>query len=115
MILESTAIIMVILVMCFMMLRSGRRGYALVTLPLVIVPATHMSSSRIALLLEKLLPYDYMFLRIGVDVLGLVLSCVIFAVLSAGIRHKRTRLVFLLMCGGFSVILTSVLIASIIT
>ncbi len=114
MILESTAIIMVILVMCFMMLRSGRRGYAVVTLPLIIVPATHVSSSGIALFLTKLLPYDFVSLRIGVDILGLVLSCVIFAVLSAGIRHKRTRMIFLLMCGGFSVILTSVLINSII-
>lgn len=114
MILESTAIIMVILVMCFMMLRSGRRGYAVVTLPLVIVPATHMSSARIALFLSKLLPYDFVSLRIGVDILALVLSCVIFAILSAGIRHKRTRVIFLLMCGGFSVILTSVLINSII-
>ncbi len=114
MILESTAIIMVILVMSFMMLRSGRRGYALVTLPLVIVPVTHISSSRIAIILSTLLPYDFVSLRVGVDILGLVLSCVIFAVLSAGIRHKRTRLIFLIMCGGFSVILTSVLISSMI-
>lgn len=111
MIFECSAIIVVILVMSYLLFRSeGSSGWGIGVLPLTLVPASHIVGPRLSLMLVRLFGLEYLTMRIGVDIFALVITCLLLGVISSRIKRKRSRWAYLAVCGGFSAILTCVLI-----
>ena len=114
MILECSVIIILVVILSYFMLRTGKSGYALGTLPLVLVPAFHISSRAIAEFFAKYLPLEFLTLRIAVDLMALVVSCLMIGGIALGIKNRSKRTGFLIMCGSFSIALTCVLIVNMV-
>lgn len=107
---ECIAICAVLAIMIFMIARTGRQTTALAFLPLLIVPISYLLSNPVSSMLAAVLPLGRAFIAIGVTVLGLVIGCVLFGMLCGNFPTRRMRRIYLFMCGGFSTILTVVLI-----
>lgn len=107
---ECSAIILVILVMSFMTLRAGQPGNAVGCLPLVIVPAFHIISAKLASMLVKLTGLEPPVLRAAVGIFGLMIACILLGVISLQVKKKRVRVGYLVISGGFCAVLTCVLI-----
>lgn len=107
---ECWVIIAILLMVAYMFMRTGRKGPALATLPLAIVPFVHILSGYPARLLSNALNLPYPYLKMSFAVLAVVISCTIFGAISRKIPAKAVRRVYLGMCIGFSLILTLVLI-----
>ena len=109
MIIECIAIIVVVLVLCAIFLRRGKQQHAFAALPLIIVPLVHIIANLTAEYLE--------FWTLSVDeinamftAISLVISCVAFGVLSNIFEEKRSRKIYIITCGLYSLILTAILI-----
>ncbi len=111
---ECSAIILIIGIMAFSTMRSGRYYFSLGVLPLAIVPFIHLMGNVIARGLSALTPLSYFMARIGVDIAALVVACILFGIMSVHIKGKKQRLSYLVLCGGFTLIFTCVLVARLI-
>ena len=112
---ECAAIIVVIGIMLFMAARAGRVTFAWVSSPLLIVPAAYLLSMPISHLLDRALPQiSWPPLAIGVTLVGLVIACVLYGMLCGNFPTRRARRAYLIACGGFSFLLTAVLITNLI-
>lgn len=111
MIFECSAIILVILVMSFMSLRSGKKaGWSIALLPLILVPAGHIASLWLYLPLARLLHITVVAARIGIDLCALTVTCLLLGGIALNIKNSRLRFGYLVVCGLFSALLTCVLI-----
>lgn len=110
MVVESFAIILVILLMAFIYLRSGKKNYGLAVLPLALVP---FANGSFIVITDSVVPISgtlaicYMI----VAVLALVVSCILYGLLSKNLIGKIAQRVYLCLCGGFTVILTTVFLS----
>ena len=103
---QSFAIIAVILVMSFMFLRAGRRGGALLTVPLVCVPLFHLAGTAVHRIpVSK--DYATITLLCTIDIIGLAVGIAFCAIVSKGIVMKKMRLVYFVSCTIFLVALTA--------
>lgn len=114
MIVECWAIIIIILAMCVIFMRANKANYALGTLPLVMVPFGRIFSGPLARWLHRLWGLPATEVRVAIIAVMLVLSCIFYGVLSGTIHAKRSRISYLCLCGGFSIILSIVMILNIL-
>ncbi|MFZ2538115.1 MAG: hypothetical protein WAX04_04365 [Oscillospiraceae bacterium] len=109
MLVESICIILILTIMVFIFMRSGRRDFALATAPLLIVPFFHTVSN---------LAYDVFKIAIsvnvkaGADVLGLAIAVALMGVISSTHKTKASKLGYLLISGGFTTLLTIIFICN---
>lgn len=110
MVVESFAIIMVILLMAFIYLRAGKKNYGLAVLPLALVP---FANGSFIILTDCVVPIpgNLAIFYMIVAVLSLVVSCILYGLLSKNLLGKISRRVYLCLCGGFSVILTTIFLS----
>ena len=107
---ECLAIILVLLLMSYMISRAGKKEYGLALLPLVIVPLVHILSGLIGQVVANQISMPLEVVQVCIDVIGLVISCVVFSVLCTNIKNSKIRRTYLLLCSSFTVILTFVFI-----
>ena len=111
MIIECTAIILIILVMAFMTYRyTQKTGWCAGMLPLLIVPAGHICGTWFCGFISSLLGITPATAWIALDLISLMITCLLLGAISLQIKRKRTRMAYLVTCGGYSAILTCVLI-----
>lgn len=108
------AVIAILLAMSYIYVRAGRKNYALAILPLMLVPVVHAGAGVAYSLLSRFLTWDFNLFAIAADVVALVAACTIFGFLSAKIETKKARMVFLIMCDGFTALFTFALVWSLI-
>ena len=107
MLVECSAVTVVILLMMYVFYRRGNKGFVLPVLPLLFVPVAHLAVYGAL----KLLPEDRRSsILIVADLVALVCACLAFGFFSNRIKSKRYRSVYMILCAGFSVIFTCVLI-----
>jgi hypothetical protein len=112
MIFECSAIILVILIMSYLIFRSGNGyGWGIGVLPLTLVPAAHIVGVHFSYWLSRPLRVEPMIARVGVDVIALVETCCCWAPSRRRMKRNAVALDHLVTCGGFSAILTCVLLA----
>lgn len=103
MVVESISIMVIFLVMVFIFLRAGKKTYAIATAPLLLVPAFQIAanflSKNVSIEMETL-----------VLIVGLAVSLVLIGVISSILKDKKARLVYILLCGGFSTTLAIIFI-----
>ena len=105
MIFECSAIILVILVLSFIQI-----GWGIAMLPLILVPAGHITGSWLCALLARMLRITPVAAWIGIDLCVLMTTCLLIGIISLKIKRKRLRIAYLTVSGLFSAILTCVLI-----
>ncbi|MEG2204189.1 MAG: hypothetical protein RRY21_03415 [Oscillospiraceae bacterium] len=111
MIFECCAIVVLILSTSVMLSRPGKgSGYGIAVLPLLLVPLAHILGIYLSPPLGRLLPITAMTVYICVDLLALVATCMLLGGIATRIRRRRSRWMYLMICGGFSAVLTCVLL-----
>ena len=111
---ECWTIMLLVVVMAVIMIRRGESpAIGIATLPLAIVPFGYIISAPLARWLDVLFPsLSYALLRVAIVVLALAVSTVLYGGLASNFR-KRARWMYLVLCSGFSAILSLVLLHSI--
>lgn len=111
MVVECWVIILLILIMAYMIFRTGRAGQSVAILPLVTVPLFHLlglpSSRFLGGAIETLSPK---LASVSFDIAGLVVACVLYGLLAGNMGSRSGRRVYMVLCGGFSALLAIVLI-----
>ena len=110
---ESFVLVALVLVMSYLTLRSGRRGTALVLLPLVIVPGVNLLAYGLAPQLDKLSeamgPNHW---RVLLVMLGLAVTMGLVGAISRNIKRKGPRRAYMLLCGGFTLIFSFMILVA---
>lgn len=114
MFIECWVIIVLILAMAVIIIRRGTLRQGVAVLPLALVPFGYLIAGPISRWLDGFFPsISSDLFRMSLTLVALVCACVLFGVLAGKMGEKTTRRVYMILCGGFSVILSIVLIHSI--
>ena len=106
MVVESFAIILVILLITYGNYRANRQEYGRATLPLVILPAVHILGMICGEMVASPFPSigaDYVIVLL--DGIGVLVSGVLYGAFSRGLRSKISRRLYLIVASGFTVLL----------
>jgi hypothetical protein len=104
MIVESLAIICVVLSIAFVFLRARKTAYSYGILPLLIVPICKIATPFILPLLE-FIQTEQINKEIGILLLGALIACILFGVVSAKFKTKRAKISYLCITALFTLIL----------
>ena len=110
---ESIILMILVVTMSYLTLRSGRRGTALVLLPLLIVPGANVLGYGLAPYLDMLttvLGPEHWRLLFVLAALA-VTMCVVGAI-SRNIKRKGFRRGSLFLCGGFSLVFSFLILVA---
>ena len=102
MVVESLAILLLLLIIEVVFLRAKRREHAVQIAPLLILPAGHFLVNLVPDLIRFQLTAT---VKTSVDVLCLAIAVSLLGIFSVRFTRMRTRAAYLLTCGGFTVIL----------
>ena len=112
---ECTAIIVIILLIAGIVVRKGKSGTALAILPLAIVPFAYIISGYVAQFINIWQAPDiYIHMSIGVVMIGALIAGILLGMIAGHITDKANRRGYLLLCGGFTIALTIIMILRII-
>ncbi len=106
------AIVIVLVAMALVFLRAGKKEYALAVLPLAITPFVHIFSAVLANALDTVCSLTPVELRVVIDLTGALIACLLIGVSSRYIQGRRSRNLFSVVCSGFIIILTIVLVVN---
>lgn len=104
MLVESVAIVMILLFMAFIFLRSRRRDYAAATIPLILVPLVHAVVCLLGEGFPKFAQNE--IFRSTADVLALAAAVAVMGMICTKLKSRKTKYSYLVLCGGFSTLLT---------
>lgn len=111
MVFECSAITAIILILSVLILRSGNKsGWGVAVLPLLLVPVGHIAGNWLVVPISRLISADLPAAWIGFELFTLAVTCLLLGLISYMIKSRRAKIAYLVVCGGFSVILTCVLI-----
>ena len=111
---ECLAIVVLILAMWLIFMRARKKASAFAILPLVVVPLTHIAGNLLARPISGALFGNAAQIHIFIDILGLVFAGILFGSISHRIKSRKGRTSYLCICGGFTLVLTFVLILNIL-
>lgn len=103
MVVESLAILLILVAMEFIFLRAHRKSNAIQIAPLLILPGGHF----LANLMPDLIPAWTISVQIKslIDILCMTVAVALMGFFGAGLKSKKTRAAYLLTCGGFTLLL----------
>lgn len=108
---ESAVIVALILFMSYFAMRSEKKEFALSILPLTIVPGFNLLTAPFSALLYPYLSAVHLGRgNLVINMVGLVVACTAFGVLSRHIQTRAGRRLYLFLCLGFSTVLTMIFI-----
>ena len=107
---ECWTVILVLLLVVGVYLHRGKNRLAMAVLPLVLVPLAHVIGAPVSVWVEDVFPGDSAFLQIAIDVAALVVANMIFGAFSRGYQGKGSRRAYMVLCAGFTVLFSWVLI-----
>lgn len=99
MIVESISIFVIFTVMIFIFLRAHKKNYAIATAPLLGVPAFEIIANILNELIDKNVSIEIKSLIL---IVGLSVSLVIIGAVSVLLKGKKSRIIYILISGGFS-------------
>ena len=112
---ECAAIIVIILLTAGVMARGGKGTLGLAILPMVLTPAFYLISSFAANTINRWQEPDiYLVTRAAIVVFGSLLACLIIGFFASKLHNKMARQVYFVLCGGFNLILTVIMLAKIL-
>jgi hypothetical protein len=112
---ESFVLVVLVVLMSYLTLRSGKRGVALILLPLVVVPLTNLLASGLAPQLDKLSEaMSANHWRVLLVMAALAVTMGLVGGISRNIKKKGPRRTYMLLCGGFSLIFSFMIIRAVL-
>ena len=103
MLVESICIILIIAILMFIFLRSGRKEYAILATPLLLLPGIHTLANIVNELISSTVFTTALIIS---DIFGTALAAVSFGIASViNIKSKKSRFAYLVVCGGFTFVL----------
>ncbi len=114
MVVECWVIIILICAMAVIIIRRGTLAQGISILPLALVPFGYILAGPLSRWLDRFFPsISFSQFRVSFTLIGLVTACVLFGMLSGNMGGKAARRAYMLLCAGFSVVLSIVLIHAI--
>lgn len=115
MVVECFAIILVLLILSYMFMRSGKVATAVSVLPLTVVPIAYLVSKPMASVLARwLTQMTISEIRISIVIVGLIITGIILGSISVKISKKMLRRGYLWLCGSFTIIISVIMIVKIL-
>ena len=112
---ESFVLVVLVLLMSYLTLRSGKQGVALILLPLVVVPLTNLLASGLAPQLDKLSEaMSANHWRVLLLMAALAVTMGLVGGISRNIKKKGPRRTYMFLCGGFSLIFSFMIIRAVL-
>ena len=112
---ECAAIIVIILLTAGVMARGGTGALGLAVLPMALTPAFYLISNFAANTINRWQEPDiYLVTRAAIVVLGSLLACLIMGFFASKLRSKTARKVYFVLCGGFNLALTVIILVKIL-
>lgn len=108
------AIVVILVLMMVIFMRSDRKQYAIAIIPLIILPLVHIFSRIISLPIATITPLNRDEIRIIVNVVAGLVSCLLLGVSTRGVEGKTSRRAMFVVCSAFILILTIALVANMI-
>ncbi|MEA5010714.1 MAG: hypothetical protein VB100_03215 [Angelakisella sp.] len=114
MFLECGVVLLLSLILSYLFIRSGKRATGVAVLPLVVLPVFNMFGQAFSYQLAKLgflgaLEWQVLFVFIG-----LLLGGTLLGLISLNIKRSKARQVYLVLCGGFTVLFAFTIIVNIL-
>ena len=109
---ESVILALMVVVMWYFTLRSGRRGIAFALLPLLVVPCANVIAAALAPRLDLL--SDALGARHWQVLFVLVVTMAWVGAISRNIRRKGPRRAYLFVCGGFSLLFSFLILVDVL-
>ncbi|MDR1002273.1 MAG: hypothetical protein LBL82_03250 [Oscillospiraceae bacterium] len=98
-----------------MMMRSGSKQFAVAIIPLGFVPLAHfIGEMAVSLIDASATPLETILMRVGLDLIALVGSCLLLGFFARRFEKKGIRRVFLISCGMFDIVLAIALIMDVV-
>jgi hypothetical protein len=110
MIVECWAIVTIVLAIAFIFLRAGRKPYFFGMLPVIFAPAAHILAYVLSKPLGSLFHTAPGRIYAVFDLLALIAACICFGIFSCSFKGRRTKILYLSVCGIFTLILSLILI-----
>ena len=113
--LECGVIVVLILALCLVCRQRGRKNYAIAFLPLTAVPATYLVGGSLAGVFAQIMPLESYFTHIFFVLAGFLFGCMAYGIMGSMFFSGKSRKGYLCICGGFTLILTCILVADILS
>jgi hypothetical protein len=112
---ECSAIIIIIILVAGVMTRGGKGALGLAVLPMTLTPAFYLISNFAANTINRWQEPDiYLVTRAAIVVFGSLLACLIMGFFASKLNSKTARKVYFVLCGGFNLLLTIIILAKIL-
>ena len=106
---ECWAIVAIVLAIAFIFLRTGRKDYFLNMIPLTFVPFMHLVGFLLVVPITGTFDISRQQTHTVIDIIGLIVACICFGIFSHAFKNRKAKMIYLFISGGFTLILTWVL------
>ncbi|MDE7303567.1 MAG: hypothetical protein K2N60_09665 [Oscillospiraceae bacterium] len=110
MLIECTAIFLLITAVSLMYVRAKKKNYALATVPLLILPLANILAYAASGKLSNILPMDKFTVYAAINIIAVVISSCLVGVMSYKFPKKSTRTAYVIMSLIFNIILAAILV-----
>ena len=104
MLIESIAILVIVLIISYIILRKGKPNLSMSILPLTFTPAMYFISIPIADLFNDLFNWEINTIRIFLIFISALIASLVFGILSSKIKKKSFKTYYNVLCTGFTVV-----------
>lgn len=113
MIVESLAILLILLAMEFFLLRAHHTNHALHIMPVLILPAGHLVTN----LLPDFIPFLTLSFEVKclVDIILMMVSVAMMGFFVANFERRKAKIGYFVLCGGFTLVLGLIFMANLYT
>lgn len=110
MLIECTAIFLLILVVAVMSVRAKKKQHALATIPLLVLPLANILAYALSGKLSHILPMDKFTVYTAINILAAVISSFLVGVMSCKFSKKNVRITYVIMSLIFNITLAAILV-----
>ena len=104
MLIESTIVLVFVIIIFAIYMKKGKHGLAVAISPLGIFPLFDLMGYFIQNKLPKVPFLAHVEWRILFIVLGIAIPCTLYGMISINIEKKSTRKMYLVLCAGFTLV-----------
>lgn len=110
MLIECTAIFLIISAVSLMYVRAKKKNYALATVPLLILPLANILAFTASGKLAGILPMDKFTVYAAINIIAVIASSCLVGVMSYKFPKKSTKTAYVIMSLIFNIILAAILV-----
>ncbi len=110
MLIECTAIVLLISMVALMYVRAKKKNYALATVPLIILPLVNILAYAASEKISHILPMDKFTVYAALNIVAVVVSSCLVGIMSYKFSKKATKTAYVVMSLIFNITLAAILV-----